>query len=111
MSKDRGKNLPARSKKPTPAARRQAAEVKPMSPLGLVGAVVAALAIAAILLFVINTRINSAKPAPTIAAPTAAVKVATATPAGSAGGVTQTGGFSKGNAAAKVTFTEFADFK
>jgi len=126
MSKDRGKPLrPKQAKKPAPSARRQPAGVQPLSPLGLVGAIGAALIIAAILLFVINARINASKPATPAATATPVLRPSTATPGGAAPtiatntqapqptapGATLTGGFSKGNAQAKVTFTEFADFK
>jgi hypothetical protein len=87
-----------------------------MSPVGLIGAIVAALVVAAILLFVINTRLNAATPvapAPQAAAPTVAAAVPTipSAPAATSGDVTLTGGFTKGNPQAKVVFTEFADFQ
>ncbi len=119
MSKDRGKSPASKQRRKQPqASRSQAAEVQSISPLGLIGAVGAALVIAAVLLFVINARINAAKPAPAATAPTATVPAAAATRATTAAAAqatlpstTLTGGFSMGNAQAKVTFTEFADYK
>lgn len=118
MSKDRGKKTSqASGRKPATPPRRRPTEVQKISPLALAGAIGAALLIAAILLFVINSRLNgAAAPAPAGTPTTAAGVIPTiaanppATQATS-GGVTLLGGFAKGNAQAKVTFTEFADFK
>ncbi len=103
-----------RSKKAAPPVKRPAskqgppsrktAEVRPISPLGLFGAIAAALVIAAILLFVINSRINAANPAAPTARPPAATTPATGT-------TSAVSGFAQGNANAKVTVTEFGDFK
>jgi hypothetical protein len=114
MSKNRSKKpLPVSGKKQAPSQRRQPTEVQKVSPLALVGGIGAALIIAAILLFVINARLSSsATPAPTAATPISGVVPTIATsPGGQTSGVTLLGGFSKGNAQAKVTLTEFADFK
>jgi hypothetical protein len=112
MSKDRGKKpVRAAGRKAAVPPRRQPTEVQKISPLALAGAIGAALLIAAILLFVINSRLNpAAAPAPTATVTTTTGGVAPATQA-TTGGVTLLGGFSLGNAQAKVTFTEFADFK
>lgn len=111
MSSNRGKKAPPAPGKKASAKRAAPppAEVRPISPLGLIGAIAAALVIAAILLFVINSRINAARPAttPVVAQPTAVQTGSGQTPATS----TQVSGFSKGNAQAKVTVTEFGDFK
>ena len=121
MSKDRSKKtFKASGRKAPPPQRRAAPEVQKISPLALAGGIGAALIIAAILLFVINSRLNgAATPTPTTASRTATPNVAGVIPtiATSASGqtagtgVTLLGGFSLGNAQAKVTFTEFADFK
>jgi len=67
--------------------------VQPPSRLGLVVAVIAALAIAAIVLFVVNSRMA---PPPRVAQ------------GGTARGE---GGFVKGSAQAKVTMIEYSDFQ
>ncbi len=100
-------------KKPTPRQAtpyRKTAEVKPISPVGLIGAIAAALVIAAILLFVINSRLNAARPSAPVATPSVA---AVTTPSADTPAASTTGGsgFSEGNTQAKVTVTEFGDFK
>ncbi len=68
-------------------------QVQPPSPLGLVIAVIAALAIAAIVLFVVNSRM-------------------TASPQVAQGGTARgDGGFVKGSAQARVTLVEYSDFQ
>jgi hypothetical protein len=123
-SNSSSKGQPVSRKKQAPAPRRTSTEVQPISPLGVLGAILIAVAIAGVLLFVINTRINgsrAAAPTPTVAP--LAVKTpsgaATATPlavnapagAATVPAFTQVGGFSRGDASAKVTVTEFGDFK
>lgn len=105
------KGQPVLGKKQAPPRRRTPTEVQPISPLGVLGAVLVAVAIAAVLLFVINTRISGSRPAAPTATPIALPTVAPLAAATAPQGVTQLGGFSKGNASAKVTVTEYADYK
>lgn len=110
MPSNSGKKAPPSGKKQAPPAKAPPATVQPISPLGLVGAIAIALVIAGILLFVINSRINAAATAPvdvtaratvlpgTIGQPTVALTV-------------QMAGFTKGDPSAKVTVTEYGDFK
>jgi hypothetical protein len=104
---------PSSSKKPAQQAKKkqQQTQVRPLSPLALVGAIAAALLIAAVLLFVINSRV-AAKPVPVVAiTPTTAVVGAPAPTQPASSGVTQLGGFARGSPQAKVTVTEYGDFK
>jgi hypothetical protein len=116
MSKNTGtkppssKSTPAPAKKPPASSRRSStAEVKPISPVGLVGAIAAALVIAAILLFVINSRINAANQPAT--ATGGATVVAGATNQAGQPAKSQSSGFTKGSASAKVVVDEYGDFK
>jgi len=125
MPKDRTRKAPPASTKKSqrvktgPSSASTKTAVQPISRFGLVAAIGSALVIAAILLFVINTRLNAAKPAPaTPTAPRAAVATPTtasvsgpSAPSGASAGITQVGGFAKGNPQAKVTVIEFADFR
>lgn len=104
---------PPSGKKPAQPAKKkqQQPEVKPLSPLALVGAIVAAVLIAAVLLFVINNRM-SANSAPAVAGvPTAVVAGVAGPTQATSSGTTQVSGFSRGDAQAKVTVTEYSDFK
>ncbi len=93
-------------------ARRPAAttEVQPISPLGLAGAVGAAVLIAAVLLFVINTRLSGSMPVAVAPTPTTVVVAPANTPPPAAPQPVGSGGFSKGSADAKVTVVEYSDF-
>jgi protein-disulfide isomerase len=117
MSAQRGKKTPPKQgKQKAPPPRPAATEVQPISSAGLIISIFAALVIAGVLLFVINTRMNAARPAaqaptPTVVAaanPPAATVPAAQQPASSS---TTLGGFSKGNAQAKVTVVEYSDYK
>lgn len=112
MSANRGKKQPPKqAKQPASAQRRASTQVQPISPVGLILSIVAALVIAGILLFVINSRINAARPAPSPSAPAAVAPTAADASSSQSSGLTQLGGFAKGSAQAKVTVTEFSDFK
>jgi len=117
MSTQRGKKASSTpGKQPSPPPRRTSTEVQPVSPVGLVISIAAALVIAFILLFVINARINANQPAAALAAPTktavaAAPAAPTSPPQKASSDITQVGGFAKGNPQAKVTVIEYADFK
>lgn len=96
--------MPNKSKKaqPPPQGKGKAAVTRKSAPppksststLGLIGAVIAALAIAAVLLFVINQRQGNPG----------------ATTPGQSARVSQ-GGFVKGNPDAKVVVDEYGDFQ
>ena len=93
MSTSRGTKPASTSRRATAGPAQKPGQVQSPSPLGLIGAVIAALAIAAIVLFVVNTRVTSSRP-----------PVETVTSRGD-------GGFVKGSAQAKVTMVEYSDFQ
>jgi hypothetical protein len=112
MPTSQGAKPPSGKKPAQPAKKKQQQpEVKPLSPLALAGAIVAAVLIAAVLLFVINNRV-AANPAPSgVVVPTAIAAGVPGPTQATSSGTTQVSGFAKGNAQAKVTVTEYSDFK
>jgi len=111
MPSNSGKKAPPSGKKQAPPAKAPPATVQPISPLGLVGAIAIALVIAGILLFVINSRINAAAPVFPTAVPASATTVPGSAAQPTVASAVQVSGFTKGNPAAKVTITEYGDFK
>jgi protein-disulfide isomerase len=111
MASTRGKKAPPSGRRQASPAKAPQATVQPISPLGLVGAIAIALVIAGILLFVINSRINAASPLPVDVTTIATVVPGSTTQPTVVAPTVQVSGFTKGNPDAKVTVTEYGDFK